>query len=82
MDSIHTCTQLMGASPRRTSEVPKVLLGKKNYQFIRLTKGLSSAPHLFSKMMKSVSSKLREIGHITSGYLDDSYLVGYTFCEC
>jgi hypothetical protein len=32
--------------------------------------------------MKPVFATLRERGHISSGYLDDSLLVGYSYGEC
>ena len=34
------------------------------------------------KMVKPVFSYLRELGHISSGYLDDSFLLGYSPEEC
>ena len=52
------------------------------YQFTCLAQGLSSAPRLFTKLMKPVFSFLRELGHISSGYLDDSFLLGYSPEEC
>ena len=52
------------------------------YQFTCLAQGLSSAPRLFTKLMKPVFSYLRELGHISSGYLDDSFLLGYSPDEC
>ena len=52
------------------------------YQFTCLAQGLSSAPHLFTKLMKPVFSFLRELGHLSSGYLDDSFLLGYSREEC
>ena len=52
------------------------------YQFTCLAQGLSSAPRLFTKLMKPVYSKLRAMGHISSGYIDDSFLVGYSYAEC
>ena len=52
------------------------------YQFTCLAQGLSSAPRLFTKLMKPVFSFLRELGHLSSGYLDDSFLLGYSPEEC
>ena len=52
------------------------------YQFTCLAQGLSSAPRLFTKLMKPVFSFLRELGHFSSGYLDDSFLLGYSIDEC
>ena len=52
------------------------------YQFTCLPQGLACAPRLFTKLMKPVFASLRERGHISSGYLDDSLLVGYSYAEC
>ena len=52
------------------------------YKFQALVMGLSSAPRLFTKVMKPVFSHLRRQGLISSNYLDDSYLQGYTFEQC
>ena len=52
------------------------------YQFTCLPQGLACAPRLFTKLMKPVFASLRERGHIFSGYLDDSLLVGYSYAEC
>ena len=35
-----------------------------------------------TKLMKPVFSHLRGKGHISSGYIDDSFLVGYSILEC
>jgi len=47
-----------------------------------LPNGLSSAPHIFTKMLKPVYSTLHNQGHISIGYIDDSYLQGDTRDEC
>ena len=52
------------------------------YQFTCLPQGLACAPRLFTKLMKPVFASLRERGHLSSGYLDDSLLVGYSYAEC
>jgi hypothetical protein len=52
------------------------------YKFTCLPQGLACAPRLFTKLMKPVFATLRERGHISSGYLDDSLLVGYSYGEC
>ena len=44
------------------------------YQFTCLAQGLSSAPRLFTKLLKPVFSYLRRKGHISSDYLDGSLL--------
>ena len=49
------------------------------YEFTCLANGLSSAPRIFTKMMKVALSHLREEYGVTiSGYLDDNILVNYT----
>ena len=52
------------------------------YQFTCWAQGPSSALGLFTKLMKPVFSFLSELGHISSGYLDDSFLTGYYPEEC
>jgi hypothetical protein len=52
------------------------------YKFTCLPQGLACAPRLFTKLMKPVFATLRERGHISSGYLDDSLLIGYSYTEC
>ena len=52
------------------------------YKFVTLPNGLSSAPQIFTKLMKPVYSTLRTRSHVSSGYLDDSFLLGDTFAEC
>ena len=52
------------------------------YQFTCLAQGVSSAPRLFTKLLKPVFAYLRRKGYISSGYLDDSLLMGQTLREC
>ena len=52
------------------------------YKYVCLPNGLSSAPRIFTKLMKPVFSALRKKGHQIMGYLDDSFLMGDTFEEC
>ena len=47
-----------------------------------LPNGLSPAKRIFTKLMKSVSSSLRKMGHQVMNYLDDFFLVGDTSEEC
>ena len=42
----------------------------------------SSAPRLFTKLLKPVYAALRSMGHLNSGYIDDSYLQGDSIKEC
>ena len=52
------------------------------FQYTCLPNGLASAPRIFTKLLKPVYSALRGAGHLSSGYIDDSYLQGDTFQEC
>ena len=52
------------------------------YKCTCLPNGLSSAPRIFTKMLKPVYSTLHNQGHISMGYIDDSYLQGDTRDEC
>jgi hypothetical protein len=52
------------------------------YQYTCLPNGLASAPRIFTKLLKPVYSTLRSMGHINSGYIDDSYLQGDSVEEC
>ncbi len=52
------------------------------WQFTCLCFGLSSAPRIFTKIMKPATGMLRSKGHISSNYLDDSLLIGDSEDEC
>jgi len=52
------------------------------YQFTCLPNGLSSAPYIFTRLMKVVFSSLRKAGHSSIFYLDDSLLVAPTKMDC
>ena len=54
----------------------------KLYQYTCLPNGLSSAPRLFTKLMKRVYATLHEQGHTNLSYIDDSLLLGDTITEC
>ena len=60
----------------------KFLFGGKYYQYTCLPNGLASAPRIFTKLLKPVYSALRSMGHVSSAYIDDSYLQGDTYIEC
>ena len=47
----------------------KFKVGTQLYKFITLLNGLSSAPRIFTKLMKPVYSTLRTRGLVSSGYL-------------
>ena len=46
------------------------------YQYKVLPNGLSTAPRLFTKLLKPVFATLRKEGHIVVGYLDDTLIIG------
>ena len=48
----------------------------QRYQFKALPNGLSTAPRLFTKILKPVFATLREAGHTVIGYLDDTIIIG------
>ena len=52
------------------------------YQFNVLPNGLSSAPRVFTKILKPVYAYLRQRGHIVSGYIDDSFIMSNSFDSC
>jgi len=52
------------------------------YKYTCLPNGLSSAPRIFTKMLKPVYSTLHNQGYISAGYIDDSYLQGDSIIEC
>ena len=54
----------------------------KLYKFVCLPNGLTSAPRLFTKILKPVFAALHKEGNDIMGYLDDSILFGDTFKEC
>ncbi|XP_068704131.1 uncharacterized protein [Montipora foliosa] len=60
----------------------KFLFDGKLYQYTCLPNGLSSAPRIFTKLLKPAYAYLHNLGHLSLGYLDDSYLQGDTYGEC
>ena len=50
----------------------------KLYQYKTLPNGLSTAPRLFTKLLKPVLASLREMGHVVVAYLDDTIIIGET----
>ncbi|CAG2227255.1 unnamed protein product [Mytilus edulis] len=48
----------------------------KLFQYTCLPNGISSAPRIFTKLLKPVYSSLRVLGHVNVGYIDDSLLLG------
>ena len=52
------------------------------FQYTCLPNGLSSAPRIFTKIMKPIFAKLRSEGHLSVIYLDDSLLIGANMKDC
>ena len=52
------------------------------FQFQVLPFGLSSAPRVFTKLLKPVFAQMREEGFSVLGYIDDSLILAYSFEEC
>ena len=44
--------------------------------------GLSNCPRYFTKLMKPVYSFLRSKGHLSTAYIDDSYLQAQSYNDC
>ena len=49
------------------------------YKYTCLPNGLSSAPRIFTKILKPVFSALSKEGHQIMGYLDGTFLIGDIF---
>ena len=45
------------------------------YQFTALPNGLSCGPRIFTKLLKVSFSHLRKLGHIVTGYIDDTLII-------
>lgn len=54
----------------------------KIYQFNVLPFGLSTAPFIFTKIMKPVAKYLRSTGLLSTLYLDDWLLLGQSYQDC
>ncbi|VDI21950.1 Hypothetical predicted protein [Mytilus galloprovincialis] len=52
------------------------------YENTCLQNGLTTAPRIFTKILKVVFSKVRSKGHCNTPYIDDSLLVSKTFSGC
>ena len=60
----------------------KFIFNGTRYQYTCLPNGLSSAPRIFTKLMKPAYALLHSQGYLSLGYIDDSYLQGDTYEEC
>ena len=54
----------------------------KLYQFTCFPNGLAFCPRKFTKLLKPVYSTLRNLGHLSVAYTDDSYLQADTYELC
>ena len=54
----------------------------KTYEFAALPFGLSTAPYIFTKILRPVVTALRSKGHHSVVYLDDFLLLGSSYEEC
>lgn len=52
------------------------------FQFNALPFGLTSAPRIFTKLLKPIFSDFRTRGHEGFAYLDDSFVIGKSKEEC
>ncbi|XP_060591829.1 uncharacterized protein LOC132746624 [Ruditapes philippinarum] len=55
---------------------------KQIYQYTCLANGVSEGPRLFTKLLKPVYARLRSLGYVNSGFIDDSFLLGDSYNEC
>ena len=54
----------------------------KLYKFVCFLNGLAFCPRKFTKLFKPVNLCLRQQGHISVSYIDDSYLQGDDYNDC
>ncbi|XP_068749421.1 uncharacterized protein [Montipora capricornis] len=52
------------------------------YKFTCFPNGLACCPRKFTKIMKPVSSTLRQLGDLSTNYIDDSCLFGQDWGDC
>ena len=52
------------------------------YKFTCYPNGLAFCPRKFTKLMKPVFATVRQLGHLSSGYIDDSWLMGPVWDDC
>lgn len=54
----------------------------KIFGYCLLPNGIACPLCYFTKLLKPVFSKLRQMGHTNSGYIDDSILIAKTVEQC
>ena len=52
------------------------------YEYTCLPNGLTTAPRIFTKILKVPFSHLRKRGHTNVAYIDDSLLISNSYSEC
>ena len=52
------------------------------YQFTCMPNGLACAPRFFTKLLNPIFAHLRNLGHETFQYIDDSFVIADTKLEC
>ena len=67
---------------RKTKKFFKFEFIDKLFRFTALPMGYARSPLIFTKLMKPVFSQLRKQGHVSSSFLDDSFLEGDTYDAC
>ena len=54
----------------------------KLYQYTCFPNGLAPCPRKFTKLLKPIFSTLRNKGHMSVIFIDDSFLIGFNFAQC
>ena len=52
------------------------------YKFTCFPNGLAFCPRKFTKLKKPVFATLQQLGHLSSGYIGDSWLMGPVWDDC
>jgi len=60
----------------------KFLWRDRLYQFTCFPNGLAFCPRKFTKLLKPAYATLRQMGHLSVSYIDDSYLQADTYEKC
>ena len=60
----------------------KFLWRRKLYKYVCFPNGLAFCPRKLTKLLKPVSSHLRQLGHLSASHIDDSYLQGDDYDDC
>ena len=52
------------------------------FKFTCFPNGFAFCPRIFTKLTKPVFATLRQLGHLSSSYIDDSWLIGPVWDDC